>query len=100
MDSYVSFKNSDRFGGPWNPTSLLKIQTDSAVRGSFFENSDRVSDLYPVVAVRGSLLSPLKISTASPCIPLSRDFTWGERMTHKGPRNLKELKNLALFKLI
>ena len=50
-------KNSDRFGGPWIPPSLLKILTDSAVRGSlhpdllirtdsavlgsFFKNSDR-----------------------------------------------------------
>ena len=28
------FKNSDRFGGPWVPASLLKHRTNSAVRES------------------------------------------------------------------
>ena len=46
----IPIKNLDRFGGPWIPASL-------------FKNSNQVPDLYPVVAVRGSLLSPLKIST-------------------------------------
>ena len=35
------FQNADQFGDPWIPASLLKIRTNLAVHGSLFNNSDQ-----------------------------------------------------------
>merc|ERR1711911_93753 len=66
VDPCISLENMDQIGGPWIPSSTLKIPTKSAVRGSLY------------LLLQFGLIRP----SMDPCIHLSRDFTWGARMTH------------------